>query len=200
MYSTTVYRKNRGKKYSLLLFLIIFALILAGTYSYYHPDELLFFFARKNTYDKIIRDAAARHGIEPELIKAVVWQESRFDPNVKGDRGEVGLMQIRPEKGAVEEWRKTYGATIRCKGILFRPELNIEIGSWYLARAMKNWSGYKYQYELALSEYNAGRRGMRPWVPDSFDGKVIDKITISSTKKYVQSVMKQYRLYKGKNH
>jgi soluble lytic murein transglycosylase len=194
LYNRVIYRKNRGKRFALFLFLICFVAALTYLYHEYAP---VFFFA-KNNYDSIISETAKRHHIDPDLVRAVIWQESKFNPNAVGSKGEVGLMQIRPEKGAVTDWEKRHKQKIKCRGILFRPELNIEIGTWYLSEAVKNWSGYKYQYELALSEYNAGRSGMKPWVPDTFDGKVVENITIPSTKAYVKSIMKQFQKYAEK--
>ena len=45
-------------------------------------------------YNGIIRDAAAEFGVEHALIKAVIWQESRFDEKAVGQAGEIGLMQL----------------------------------------------------------------------------------------------------------
>ena len=194
MYNRVIYRKNRWKRVALLLFLICFVIALVYLYHEYAP---VFFYAERS-YDSIILEASKRHHIDPDLVRAVICQESKFNANAVGTKGEIGLMQIRPEKGAVSDWQKRYNQELRCKGVLFRPELNIEIGTWYLSEAVKNWSGYKYQYELALSEYNAGRSGMREWVPDKFDGEVLEHITISSTKLYVKSIMQQFQKYAEK--
>ncbi len=192
MYNSVIYRRNRGRKFLLLLFIICFAVTLAYVYYQYAPE---FLFSNNRNYDSIIKNTAKRHGIDSNLVRAVIWQESRFKPNVTGTKGEVGLMQIRPEKGAVTDWEQHFNTKISCRGVLFRPEVNIEIGTWYLSKAVKNWAGYKYQYELALSEYNAGRRGMKSWVPDTFDGEVVDNIKFASTKAYVRSIMNQFREY-----
>ena len=191
MYNTLVYRKNRGKKFSLLIFFILFGILLYLLYYYYSPQ----IFYKKTDYNRLIDDCAKRHSVDPSLIKAVIWTESRFEPNARGTKGEVGLMQIRPEHGAATDWADSNEMERPSIGVLFRPEINIEIGTWYLAKALKKWHGYKYQYELALSEYNAGRTGMKPWVPDTFDGEVVENITIPSTKHYVKSIMKKYEWY-----
>jgi soluble lytic murein transglycosylase-like protein len=73
--------------------------------------------------------------------------------------------------------------------------VNLEIGAWYLSRALRRWSGYKHQLELAISEYNAGPTGMKPWIPENHDGDVIDRITIPSTRQYVRSVLDRYHWY-----
>lgn len=195
MYTRVNYRRNRGKRFLLLLFTVCFSLALLYLYYEYNPETL--FSEKSSNYDKIIKETTQRHGIDPDLVRAVIWKESKFDRNATGTKGEVGLMQIRPEKGAVSDWEKEFNKKISCRGILYRPELNIEIGTWYLAKAVKNWDGYKCQYELALSEYNAGRRGMKRWVPARRDGEVVENITIPSTKAYVKAIMEQYKKYKA---
>ena len=56
---------------------------------------------RENRFDAQILKAAERYRIPPALIKAVIWQESKFLPYVRGRAGEIGLMQIR-EEAAIE--------------------------------------------------------------------------------------------------
>ena len=191
MYTRMIHRKHMGKKYAVLLLIgIIFFIACWYIYRNYEP----LFFA-KTDYQPLIEDIARRHYIDPCLLKAVIWKESRFRVNIRGKDNEIGLMQIRPEHGAATDWEKEHKTKISCEGILFRPDINIEIGAWYLGRALQRWSTYKYQYELALSEYNAGLRGMQPWIPEEYDGEVINNITIPSTKAYIRAVMDKYQEY-----
>src|SRR5246127_925042 len=62
--------------------------------------------ARFQQYDKLISPVAAEHQIDPMLVKAVVWRESRFDHQKFGTAGERGLMQVS-EKAAAEWARET---------------------------------------------------------------------------------------------
>ena len=191
MYTQVIHRKHRGKKYIFLAGTFLLpALLILYIYQYYAP-----LFSSRVDYTPLINDAASRHGIDPCLLKAVVWQESRFQPNIRGRHNEIGLMQIRPEYGAASDWAAEKKIDLPCEGVLYQPELNIEIGAWYLGRALKRWSAYKYQYELALSEYNAGLKGMRPWVPDNSQGEVMSRITIPSTKAYIENIMAKYQEY-----
>src|SRR5438876_11593874 len=52
---------------------------------------------RERSQDVPIRAAAERYGVEPALVKAVVWRESRFNPKARGRAQEIGLMQLREE-------------------------------------------------------------------------------------------------------
>ena len=150
--------------------------------------------ASQYAYDEIILEAAARNGVDPNLVKAVIWRESRFRPYVRGSSGEIGLMQIMPDKAAVD-WAKRNGQPVPSRGALFTPRLNIEIGSWYLANAMRRWSRYKDQLVLALCEYNAGITRASAWKPVDRNGDVRSRITISSTLSYVNSILEKYEEY-----
>ena len=145
-------------------------------------------------YHSEIAVAARRHGIDPELVRAVIWQESRFDAAAVGGAGEIGLMQILPG-GAVAEWARIMRCPAPPERQLFRPEVNLEIGCFYLARALRRWSGYKYGTALALAQYNAGESRAKTWAPETRDGEVVPRIRIASTKKYVETIVKRYRKY-----
>lgn len=150
-------------------------------------------------YDEIIASAAKKYGIDGRLIKAVIYRESRFEQNARGRAGEIGLMQIMPGSAAVD-WTRYYNTGPLNTGMIFSPVLNIEIGTWYLARALKKWGHYKYGTELALCQYNAGERRAEAWKPITYDGDVIERIKIKSTRDYVKTIMDKYRKYceKGK--
>ena len=82
---------------------------------------------------------------------------------------------------------------------LLSPELNIEIGTWYLSRALNRYRGSREAVALALCEYNAGPSRAEEWVPDpdTPDESVFDLISISSTKKYVLDILNRYEYYKN---
>ena len=145
-------------------------------------------------YDRLIVKYGRRNGVDPTLLKAVIWKESRFDRNSRGGMGELGLMQILPD-GAVKDWANASGISVPSDGILMDPELNIEIGSWYLGRALERWKDYTEAETLALCEYNAGFQRANEWKPLLHDGTVIPNIDIESTRKYVEDILKQRIVY-----
>ena len=146
-------------------------------------------------YHTEIAVAARRHGIDPELVRAVIWQESRFDAAAVGAAGEIGLMQILPG-GAVAEWARVMRCPAPPERQLFRPEVNLEIGCFYLARALRRWEGYRCATELALCQYNAGESRAKRWQPDDPQTEdIIDRITIDTTREYVKAIMKRYHQY-----
>src|SRR2546430_11812042 len=60
--------------------------------------------ARFQQYDRLIRAVAVEHQLDPMLVKAVVWRESRFDPKKYGSHGERGLMQ--GSENEANEWAR----------------------------------------------------------------------------------------------
>ena len=150
---------------------------------------------RQNRYDRIIWEAANRHGISPFLVKAVVYRESSFQPWVTGDAGEVGLMQIR-RKTAVADWERVTGQQCPFRGLLFDPRLNIEIGTWYLAQAIRQWQDYRDREVLALAQYNAGRTNAKKWAPkDKRETVSRRKISFSSTREYISKVLEAKKMF-----
>lgn len=147
-----------------------------------------------HAFDRLIKDMAAKYGIDSRLIKALIYQESRFNPDSKGNAGEIGLMQILP-RAAVADWARVTKNKQPSNSQLFRPELNLEIGCWYLARAINRWREYDCCLELALCQYNAGPTRANEWKPATKDGSVIDRITIKSTRNYVTEIMERYDYY-----
>ena len=156
------------------------------------------FWVDDTKYSGEIRKAAERHGVDPQLVRAVIYQESRFRPDTVGDRGEVGLMQVLPS-GAVADWARLHRRKAPSHAALMDVELNLEIGVWYLARALERWSAYRERVPLALIQYNAGEGRAERWKPEKTDGAVIPRIKIGSTRVYVEKIVARYHRYIGKN-
>lgn len=153
--------------------------------------------ARTDSYDPLIREAALRHGIAPGLVKAIVWKESRFRPYTVGRAAEVGLMQITA--GAVKDWHDWSGGAMPNRSMCFDPGLNIEIGTWYLARAMRTWRQYRSADILALAEYNAGGTNARRWAPTNPQQEVqVTDIRFSSTRDYIGQVRRKWHDFEQK--
>jgi soluble lytic murein transglycosylase len=146
--------------------------------------------------DELIAKASAKHGVSPQLIKAIIWQETKFRPNMRGKAGEIGLMQIRPETAVLEWQRGNKLSFTPTEAQLFDPETNIDIGTWYLAWTGKHWKGYKSQLILQIAEYNAGYGNARKWKPAKPETEVkLTDITIKSTRAYVENVTKKMKEY-----
>ncbi len=194
MYPLALHRTYRKRQFFFWAVFILIVVAIVWTLSYYSYE----YFSRGRTYEELIRAAADRHGIDSRLLKAVIWQESRFNRYARGGKGEVGLMQIMPgPKHAVQDWATGHKEKLPCIGLLYNPSLNIEIGAWFLSRSLSHWRKYDAGIELALCEYNAGYSKAKTWCPPTYDGDVMDRISYTGTRGYVQAIMDKYREYLG---
>ena len=108
--------------------------------------------------DKIVNDAAARHEVDPALVKAVINTESGWNPAAISRKGAVGLMQLIP--GTAQR----FGV-----GNPFDPAQNVEAGTSYLKTLLDRYNG---DLSKSLAAYNAGegvvdRVGGVPWYPET---------------------------------
>jgi len=168
-----------------------------------HPDPEyrlgeLTALGRYSAYDSQIANVAARHGVDPLLVKAVVWQESRFHPDKLGGDGERGLMQVT--EPAAQDWVVALGIETFVPTDLLDPKTNLEVGTWYLAQALKHWSSQEDPLPFALGEYNAGRSRVKRW---SGGAQISAKelaaaMDIASTRAYVAAVRNRYEFYRDR--
>jgi soluble lytic murein transglycosylase len=165
----------------------------------YQAQEIVFA-DRYRRYDDRIRQASARYGVAPELIKAVIWRESRFHPDKTGQHGERGLMQIT--EGAAADWARVEKIETFVPTDLFDPKVNIEAGTWYLKKALDHWAAKDDPVPFALAEYNAGRTRVKRWVNDSGRGATAGAddlqtaMDFPATKSYVASIIARQDFYK----
>jgi len=153
--------------------------------------------ARFQQYDRLIRTVAVEHHLDPMLVKAVVWRESRFDPRKYGTRGERGLMQVSEK--AANEWARENRITNFHVDQLFDPKTNLEAGTWYLQRAVEHWKHESDPLPFALAEYNAGASRAQRWsgngATDIPVRTFLKNIDFPGTRKYVDSIIDRYKFY-----
>ena len=146
------------------------------------PTRLLAFFDVSPSYKAVkhlLKDASYTHGIDYELLQALIATESGFDTFAVSPKGAVGLMQLMPptaERYGVKADKKT---PIEKK--LTDPKTNIKAGTSYLRDLIKMFPG---QLELAVAAYNAGEGAVQ---------RAGNKIpNYPETKNYVKTVMQLY--------
>ncbi|HSJ18061.1 MAG TPA: lytic transglycosylase domain-containing protein [Solirubrobacterales bacterium] len=131
-------------------------------------------------HDDIIRQQAGDKGLDPALIAAVIYAESRFQDQTS-HAGARGLMQITPETAEVIE-RESGGTTFVVQD-LADPDINIAYGSFYLGYLLEKYRGNEV---AALAAYNAGETRVERWGGAELD---VDDIGFDETHAYVEQVL-----------
>jgi soluble lytic murein transglycosylase-like protein len=110
---------------------------------------------RIDAVQDIVQAAAKAHGVDPTLINAVIWVESKFDRRARGPGGSLGLMQLMPKTAA--GLAKQLGR----KRDSYDPDFNIHAGTLLLAQLLRRFDG---DLTLALAGYNRGAGTVAKWV------------------------------------
>lgn len=146
--------------------------------------------------DARIAFAADRYQVDPALVKAVVWQESRFDPGAVGKAGEIGLMQLTDP--AAQEWAEAEEVYPVPESHLFDPMTNVMAGTWYLGKMLRRYERTDDPVAFALADYNAGRANVLKWAqgPAETNGAAfVARIGFVGTSNYVRSIKQRREKY-----
>jgi len=144
-------------------------------------------------HDDIIRQQAADKDLDPALVAAVIYEESRFRDQTS-HAGARGLMQITPE--TADAIAKHSGGVRFEQSDLSDPQINISYGTYYLRLLLDHYGGNE---TLSIAAYNAGMGNVDGWVadaggPDEF--KSAEHIPFPETRAYVQNVTDRRRDYR----
>jgi len=153
---------------------------------------------RENSHDKAILAAAQKYGVDPTLVKAVVWRESHFNPGARGSAGEVGLMQIR--EAAAEEWARAEGIQYFSYQHLYDPARNLMAGTWYLRKLLRRYPRADDPVVYALADYNAGRTHVLRWNkgPAATNSAMfLKEMDYPGTRAYIAAIQKRRQHYRN---
>ena len=168
-----------------LVWLLVAVAVLAGAAAYVSETSPPWYDRIRYPlhYSEYVRVHAREHDLDPALLAAVIYQESKFRPSAQSSSGAIGLMQLTPETAK--------GIAIRTGGHkfvtsdLYDPEINIRYGAWYLANLFA-----KYHSErLVLAAYNAGQGNVDRWRREGVG------IQFAETRAYVDRVEKLKQIY-----
>jgi soluble lytic murein transglycosylase len=144
-------------------------------------------------YVAVIREQAAEKHVDPALIAAVIYAETKFDPRPSA-AGAEGLMQILPATAYFIAGLS--GGRQFTAGDLATPSINVAYGSYYLRYLLDHYSGNEM---LAVAAYNAGISNVDAWIASArAEGARLDEGTIpfAETREYVQRVLGAERDYR----
>ncbi|MCY0902455.1 MAG: lytic transglycosylase domain-containing protein [Firmicutes bacterium] len=160
-------------------------------------------------YYPVIQQEASRMHVDPLLIAAVVRVESHFREDDVSHAGAVGLMQLMPntarwiagqmgQNGAPNQVSEAQGGEALAPGSadLANPQLNIRLGSWYMAYLLRFFHG---RLPEAIAAYNAGPNRVLRWVQsDVWSGQEVtgDDIPVRETRHFLARVMYTYDIFK----
>jgi soluble lytic murein transglycosylase-like protein len=130
---------------------------------------------RADELQPIVYAAADEFGVDPSLINAVIWTESRFDAHAKSSAGARGLMQLMPATARSLADRMDEPARPH------QPRFNVRAGTLYLARMLKRYDGDE---KLALAAYAAGPGNVDKWLKTR-GGQLSER-----TERYTSKVLK----------
>lgn len=153
-------------------------------------------YRREHRFDAVIVAAARRYQIDPALVKAVVWRESRFDPRARGRAGELGLMQIRA--AAAQEWAAAERLHSFAHQACLDPATNTLAGAWYLKKISKRYHQTDNPIAYALADYNAGRGNVVKWQTGralTNSAAFVKQIEFPGTRDYVRAVLRRAERY-----
>jgi soluble lytic murein transglycosylase len=169
-----------------LLALLVAGALLGGGFVYVNSTEPGWYVRLRYTlrYDAIVRGHARNYRLDPALLAAVIYQESKFRVHARSSSGAIGLMQLLPATAQ--------GIAVHTGGTRFRvadlddPELNVRYGAWYLRHLLDKYGDER----TALAAYNAGQENVDHWRATGAG------IAFAETRHYVDHVEHLQTLYR----
>jgi soluble lytic murein transglycosylase len=145
-------------------------------------------------HEDIIRQQAAEKRLDPSLVAAVIYTESRFRDQTS-PAGARGLMQITPQ--TARYIARLSGGTRFEQGDLATPQINIAYGTYYLRYLLNR---YDRNEVLALAAYNGGEGNVDRWVASAHSTQhrlTTSAIPFAETRRYVQQVLEVRTRYRA---
>jgi soluble lytic murein transglycosylase len=174
-------RRRAGRRRTAVIVLGILGLVTAGAILV-RPmvDDAIREITLPLRHEDVIRQQARDKNLDPALIAAVIYRESKFR-DVTSKAGAKGLMQILPE--TAHFIARTSGGTEFEQGDLADPQINISYGSWYLRYLLDRYEGNTV---AAVAAYNAGHGRVDRWGGTAL---TIDDIRFPETADYTRDVL-----------
>lgn len=184
------------RRHPVLLTLILLAVLaLALTLILPLAKRAIEHFQLPLEYSTIIRRQASEKRLDPALIAAVIYSESRFRPRTS-PTGARGLMQIEPQTALFLAHRS--GGTQFAVSDLASPQVNIAYGSYYLRYLLNRYRG---NLVMALAAYNGGETNVDAWVARARRAErrfTVREIPIAQTRAYVSEVLSKRVAYRNR--
>jgi len=176
-----------GSKKSFFIFFLLFLVFLAIN------TKWLWQLIYPIKYEKEIEYYSNRYELDPFLTLSIIQVETKFDEDKISKKGATGLMQLMPETAnwIIKEGKFPSYSTEE----ILKPKINIELGSWYLA---KMYRSFDENIVTTIAAYNAGPGNVNKWLDSGiWDGSAenLSQIPFGETRHYVQRVLYFYDRY-----
>ena len=145
-------------------------------------------------YEDIYRSYSQKYDVPIELTMGITRQESSFNTNARSWADAFGLMQLIPEKA--QDLSKKYSLTYKDYEDLYKPELNVQMGTLLLGDLRKKFDA---KFVQSVAGYNASTAAIVVWEKERFNGdylEFIEQIPYEETRNYVKIVFRNYITYK----
>lgn len=185
MTSARIRRRRIGALFVLIALAGVGVLAAGGTFRHAAREISL-----PLRYDDIIRQQAKAKNLDPALIAAVIFVESRFIAGRTSPAGAQGLMQITPE--TARDIARRSGGTQFTVADLDTPQINISYGSYLLRELLDRYDG---DLAAALAAYNAGPGNADRWGGSSLRAQ---DIPFPETRAYVEKVLRAQEDYRAR--
>ena len=145
-------------------------------------------------YSQYVEKYSGEYGVDPMLVYAVIYNESRFRPDAVSNVGARGLMQMMEDAFDWTKYRLEPDASTVYDD-MFDPETNIRYGTYMLSLLLEEFG----TVDNALCAYHAGWGSVKKWLSDpeySSDGVHVENIPFADTRTYVERVNETLEIYR----
>lgn len=176
------------KKSVLALAVLVLAFLLFLNSSWFEKTILY-----PISYKQEIQISAEHHHVDPYLVAAIIRVESNYKSHLVSKKGAVGLMQIMPDTAIWIVQKAGYSQQV-LQG-LDAPDINIDVGSWYLHSLSQQFENKPY---AVIAAYNAGPGNVQKWLDSGVWNGTLDSmehIPFGETRHYMRRVIYYYKKY-----
>lgn len=144
----------------------------------------------------IVKEEAAKNGLDPYLVMAIIKNESGFNSNAISNKEAKGLMQIIDSTAS--DVNNKINVSENVKNDIYDEKINIALGCKYLSSLIQKYNG---NYYIAICAYNAGMGNVDKWISEGIIDSNLNthkntNIPFKETNKYLDKVISTYKIYK----
>lgn len=146
-------------------------------------------------YQDIVEQASNIYNVDPNLVYAIIKQESKFNINATSQSGAKGLMQLMD--ATAYDMARNIDSIDQKNYDIYDPYINIFLGTRYISYLISHFEG---NYYLAIVAYNAGMGNTKTWLNKDYSdyktfSDVYECIKYDETRNYLDNVIKNYNYY-----